>query len=584
LYKLGEYEECETIGDSIQDVFNVYDAHISSYSAMASYRIAFEYKFVEPGESIDFSAIRGHLEHAKFKAKYALEYYDECFLAFGENIETKTKNSYVTEHLVDMNLALKCCDIVNSKGVIDYLLRLYTCLIELPTEVKYDNLCIILEELYCDIAIHLLNKDYTPIENGLLKEFEETILEISTDDYATQLRAAEIYADLSDALNAAAYLDKRNDVSPIGEIALNTMIHSRDYSLYAKKNSKKGIFQFHSWKDVQDKMAENSISLIYFTTHSEDSDSMNYAWRFTDKDITPQIEYAGHTYSNIKFEAIDYATIDYRDITFNAYYIVGTDDMSQLDIMSVSNYLINSKIVRLYSISEIINLKDKYDNSGYVVAFANLNYSSCKIEGQSEDKGLAKRYGKFASAIKEIEILESIFVDNLITYQSEEATRDKFMSLSKETKILHISTHGFFDKGMLKDLNKINPNVDAAGENIFKSCGLLLSGYNDDKTKYLSAYDVINQDFSGVDFVFLSACDSGMGKVLSRGDYSLVSAFKISGAKNIIAILSPINEDVATKFAGSFYDLISRGLSYHEAFYETSHKVALKNGTIILIE
>jgi CHAT domain-containing protein len=218
------------------------------------------------------------------------------------------------------------------------------------------------------------------------------------------------------------------------------------------------------------------------------------------------------------------------------------------------------------------------------VAFANINYSSCKIEGQSEDKGLAKRYGKFASAIKEIEILESIFVDNLITYQSEEATRDKFMSLSKETKILHISTHGFFDKGMLKDLNKINPNVDAAGENIFKSCGLLLSGYNDDKTKYLSAYDVINQDFSGVDFVFLSACDSGMGKVLSRGDYSLVSAFKISGAKNIIAILSPINEDVATKFAGFFYDLISRGLSYHEAFYETSHKVALKNGTIILIE
>jgi hypothetical protein len=330
-------------------------------------------------------------------------------------------------------------------------------------------------------------------------------------------------------------------------------------------------------------MSENTISLIYFT-YSDGSDSWNYAWRFTDKDITPQIKYAGHTYWNIDIHAIDDATIDDRPTIFNSYYIVGTDDMSQLNIMSGSNPMINAKIVRLYSISEIIGIKEKYDNKGYVVAFANIDYSNNKIEERSENKGLAKRYGKFASAIKEIEKLKAIFENKLITYQDDEATKDKFMSLDKGTKILHISTHGFFDKTMLKDLNKINPNADASGENIFRSCGLLLSGYNDDKTKYLSGYDVINQNFSGVDFVFLSACDSGMGKVLSRGDYSLVSAFKIAGAKNIIAILSPINEEVATNFADMFYRFVSNGMSYHEAFHKTRTNINLENSDIILIQ
>lgn len=584
LYKLGEYEDCESIGDSIEDILNVYDARISAYSALASYRIALSYKDVPTNEILDRSEfIRRHLEHSKFKAKYALEYYDEIFSDFGENAKKESKNSDVTEHLTDMDLALKCCNIIKPERTIDYLKSLNSYLALLPRKIVANDICITLEKQYCDIAISLLQKKYNSIDNDLLKDFEDSILKIPQDNQAVQLRAANIYAKLSDAFQIAAMEYRHDDVSPIGEIALNTMIHSRDYSLYAKKRNGKGSFLFHSWKEIQCSMKKNSVSIVYFT-YFQGSDSWNYAWRFTDTDIVPKIKYAGHSYWRISLEALDNALIDDKETVFNAYYYAGTDDMSLLNLYSLNDLSINTKIVRLYSISEIVNLKEKYDKKGQVVAFANLDYSKEQIQNRSDEKGLAKRFGKFASATREIDALKTIFGTKLITYQAGEATKDKFMSLNSQTRILHVSTHGFFDKKMLKDLNRINPNVDATGDNVFRSCGLALSGYNDDKTMYLSAYDVINQNFNDIDIVFLSACESGIGKVLYGGDYSLASAFKIAGVKNVVAILSPINEKVATDFAGKFYELVYSGMSYHDAFYETKQFIKNGDSSIVLIQ
>lgn len=80
-------------------------------------------------------------------------------------------------------------------------------------------------------------------------------------------------------------------------------------------------------------------------------------------------------------------------------------------------------------------------------------------------------------------------------------------------------------------------------------------------------------DLRDIDFVFISACESGAGQVLTIGDYSLAEAFHIAGVKNIIAVVDPIKEDIATNFAEMLYKQIINGKTYHDAFHEAKNKI-----------
>lgn len=112
----------------------------------------------------------------------------------------------------------------------------------------------------------------------------------------------------------------------------------------------------------------------------------------------------------------------------------------------------------------------------------------------------------------------------------------------------------------------------------------MLSGYNNnEELNFISAYEIKKLDLRNVDFVFVSACESAAGLVLSIGDYSLAEAFHVAGVKNIIAVIDPINEDVATNFAEILYREIKKGTSYHDSFH-IAKKQSCPSDRILLFE
>ena len=177
-----------------------------------------------------------------------------------------------------------------------------------------------------------------------------------------------------------------------------------------------------------------------------------------------------------------------------------------------------------------------------------------------------------------------MFSENFKLYQGNDVTRHTFLGLTNEKGILHISTHGIFDRQNLDELNLNDPESGITGHNIFRSCLLALSGYNESHSQHSITADAIRGlNLSGFDLVVLSACESGAGKILLSGDYSMAVAFRLAGVQNVIAVIDPIQDIIATKFAEKFYALIAKGNSYHDAFYITKAQVC-PNNRIILFE
>ena len=141
--------------------------------------------------------------------------------------------------------------------------------------------------------------------------------------------------------------------------------------------------------------------------------------------------------------------------------------------------------------------------------------------------------------------------------------------------IIHVSTHGFYwdenqaeeklnEKHMdfLQEMSAVYSEEDRA----LSRSGLLLSGSKSALDGYkvaqdmedgiLTAREIAKLDFDNVDLVSLSACQTGLGDLMSsEGVFGLQRGFKKAGAKSILMTLWEV-DDVATRlFMTEFYRL-----------------------------
>ncbi len=177
---------------------------------------------------------------------------------------------------------------------------------------------------------------------------------------------------------------------------------------------------------------------------------------------------------------------------------------------------------------------------------------------------------------------EVVYINNLmkkdsiksILLNSQSATESLVRKdLGDSKHIIHFATHGFYESDHTDDkLNyyKINPMLQSklvlANANIH-------SNVNDNiNDGYLTAYDITNFDLSNTKLVVLSACETAIGKDVSRyeSNYSLVRGFKIAGAKTIISTLWPVSDHASIQFMKFFYqNLLQQNKSISEAFKAT---------------
>lgn len=166
--------------------------------------------------------------------------------------------------------------------------------------------------------------------------------------------------------------------------------------------------------------------------------------------------------------------------------------------------------------------------------------------------------GYLSGGQAEVKTIKETFGESPIRYfKSKQANSTNFLDV-KNTDLLHVITHGYFNHTH-EAVGKLSINVHRSlrvstpplSQPMYNS-GLIMN--SDSGTEELSAYHISTMQLDETELVVLSACESGLGELIhGGGSYGLVRAFRIAGAKKIVASLWQVSDEATSLFMGSFY-------------------------------
>jgi CHAT domain-containing protein/Flp pilus assembly protein TadD len=258
---------------------------------------------------------------------------------------------------------------------------------------------------------------------------------------------------------------------------------------------------------------------------------------------------------------------------------------NQLSILTLKNaegkYLVDTKNLSLVSNSkEIIILKNN-QNKGLLKTASLFGYPDYGKEGYVADLPGTKT---------EVENISKILKSGgyaVTTKMKLEASEANVKNTN--AGILHIATHGFFlaDANAVEGERAVGIEINQAQKNPLLRSGLLLAncekvldntyGNQSSNNGVLTAYEVMNMNLSKTDLVVMSACETGLGQVVSgEGVYGLQRAFLVAGAKSVIMSLWTVSDDATMMLMTSFYQNMSKGKNKLDAFYLAQKQVKLK--------
>ena len=181
-------------------------------------------------------------------------------------------------------------------------------------------------------------------------------------------------------------------------------------------------------------------------------------------------------------------------------------------------------------------------------------------------------------------------VELLVGRAADERT---FKSKAPGHRVLHLATHGFFLAGEcevqqpatravggLSGLTDVPPA--ASLESPLLQTGLALAGANrrmtdspDEEDGILTAEEVASLDLRGVEWVVLSACETGLGEIrVGEGVFGLRRAFQIAGARTVIMSLWSVEDQATRVWMRALYEgRLVRNLRTADAVREASLSV-----------
>jgi tetratricopeptide (TPR) repeat protein len=136
-----------------------------------------------------------------------------------------------------------------------------------------------------------------------------------------------------------------------------------------------------------------------------------------------------------------------------------------------------------------------------------------------------------------------------------DADEGSLKTLARGERAIHVATHAFMlDKDCGRDMRPISDNP-------LLLSGLALAGANErdrdtgrPEDGILTAEEAASLDFEGVEWVVLSACETGVGAVHGgEGVLGLQRAFRIAGARNLILSLWRLDDVVSERWMRMFY-------------------------------
>lgn len=175
-----------------------------------------------------------------------------------------------------------------------------------------------------------------------------------------------------------------------------------------------------------------------------------------------------------------------------------------------------------------------YVNSISMLSIA-MGRESGKIDSNASLTAFSNPDGTLKFANIETAKISKHFSESMI-FANEKATKDKILNIDGDGYFLHLSTHGRLDAS------------DSTKSNIIFSDG------------NLTVEEIWGIPLNGVRLVTLSACETGVGEVLSGDDVvSLDSAFVYAGSPAVVSTLWEVEDQATSELMQIFYENLKDG-------------------------
>ncbi len=243
-----------------------------------------------------------------------------------------------------------------------------------------------------------------------------------------------------------------------------------------------------------------------------------------------------------------------------------------------NQYLIERyQITYLTSGRDLLRLQSTPPNANPPLIVANPTFDqpgSSSVQIASADRSnprsldlAAIRFGPLPGTAIEGETIAKLLPNSRLFTQTQ--ATETVVKSSRNPRILHLATHGFFLKpapsSQAKDGSRNLPN-----ENPLLRSGLAFAGFNlrqgggDDGV--LTALEITGLDLQGTQLVVLSACETGLGDVQSgEGVYGLRRAFTLAGVQAQVMSLWRVEDEATKDLMVAYYQRLNRGEERGEA-------------------
>jgi len=187
------------------------------------------------------------------------------------------------------------------------------------------------------------------------------------------------------------------------------------------------------------------------------------------------------------------------------------------------------------------------------------------------------RFRPLPGSLREVQEIDSIWKSHgdATVLSGAAATESGLRERARGRRVLHLATHGFFlgamcgpSAGTSRGIGGVAPAgrkpPPAAVREEYRPqlSGLALAGANnrawaglDDEDGILTDQEIASMDLRGVEWVVLSACETGLGEIRTgEGVLGLRRAFKVAGAGTLIMSLWAVDDEASRAWMRALYD------------------------------
>ncbi len=399
-------------------------------------------------------------------------------------------------------------------------------------------------------------------------------------------------------------------------------------ALLAKKHNPK----ISTWRNIKQSLKSNEcaiefITYVGFTRSNTETKDLKYAALILTPKINSPIFIELCTFNQLHSVLLN-ALIE-QEIGINELYVQRNNSiLYDLIWKKIDEYVKNTKSIYISPVLDIqdINLgfipcpdgnclNDKYDirimtstaricdqerthfsdaNIYGGIKFTkgehNSNQMSCRsivinelCDSTRNGFGFLRASGYEADQIANILLEKSVKVN---IFEGTDADEVSFRKMDGNSpSIIHLATHGFYFVGFDKYTEYFDKLLSySVKDNSMLLSGILLADANstlngsNEQTPLndgvITAEEIAMLDLRNTQLVVLSACETAIGANLQEGFGGLVRAFKNAGAKNILASLWKVPDDVTAKLMVAFYKYLVSGVEMHNALKKAQQEVS----------